>query len=825
MSLFDCIQRAMDDPEVKASRERGKRAQAMWKDLSGRYERQGYDRHMAEALAAEDTKAAFRKEAGETRHVYLARISNIRKQQGEVARAAKPDMIRKMEALDYQHRGLMRLFNAKLGAFLKEHHRDILGNVKNPAGLLDFVRERFGEPTGNASAKAISDAVGSALEDMRLMFNEAGGLIGKMDRYDIPHIHNRQAVTKAGFKGWRDAGLTRPDGTSRIDWTRMEDHLTGKPFQAEGRSEPPRDVQDALFKEMYGNITFGKESREAVYGRPKGTALYKQHSEQRVLHFKTADDWIEYNRLFGSGDPFKSIMSHAHKMARDISMMREFGPNPGLGADYRQQLWMEKARGNEALTKAAEADTNRGLRMFKVLAGSPMAESAMQDWIATFMSSTRHVLTSAFLDRAVIASMSDMNTMRLAAQSIGLNPGNVIGKQVGAMKSLSREELLRAGWVADTMSDAGTALARFQQDVAPSEIAERLSSASMRVQGLSQWTDRGRATFYQEFSGLLASQAGRPLNDVDEPLRSLLRKWNVTDDDWRAFTDPEAIFTAGNGATFAMPLHWRQVTSLDPQRADEIFFKMQGLAEEQMEIAVPTQSLLARSFVDPAAYDMPPGSIGYELIKSGLMFKSFAMTFTINQYRQMMARPTIPGRIGYAMNLAAGATILGALSLQIGDLLLGRDPQDMTNPMFWARAGMKGGAFGIVGDIVSTGQASWGGGFGSYVSGPMPQLAGDVWNLTFKNAYEFATGADTHFAEDISRFGKRYTPMGQTVAIGPALDRLFWDQLQLFLDPDSANALAKATKKTNNLYGRGTWWQPGDALPARAPDLLNALGQ
>ena len=660
------------------------------------------------------------------------------------------------------------------------------------------------------------------------MFNEAGGLIGKMERYDLPHIHNRQAVTRAGFKGWKDAGLTRPDGTSRIDWTRMEDHLTGKPFQPEGRSEPPKEVQDKLFLEMYGNIAFGKESREAVYGRPQGKALYKKHSEARVLHFKSADDWIEYNRLFGSGDPFKSIMSHAHRMAKDITLMREFGPNPGLGADYRQQLWMEKARGNEALTKAAEADTARGLRMFKVLSGSPMADSAMQDWIATFMSSARHVMTSAFLDRAVIASMSDMNTMRLAAQSMGMNPGNLIGKQIGALQSLSREELLRAGWVADTMSDAGTALARFQQEVAPADVAERLSSASMRAQGLSQWTDRARATFYQEFSGLLASQAGRTINDVDEPLRSLLRKHGVSEDDWRAFTDPETFFRADNGATFAMPLYWREATSLDRKRADEIFFKIQGIAEEQMEIAVPTQSILARSFVDPAAYDMPPGSIGYEVIKSGLMFKSFAMTFTLNQYRQLMAQPTIPGRIGYAFNLAAGATVMGALALQINDVLLGRDPQNMSpmdHPMFWARAAMKGGAFGIIGDIVSTGQASWGGGFASYVAGPAPQAVGDVWNLTFKNAYEFATGADTHFAEDVARFGKRYTPMGQTPVIGPALDRLFWDQLQLWLDPDSANALAKAAKKRSNLYGSGTFWQPGDPLPSRGPDLLNAIGR
>ena len=69
MSFWDCVGRAMDDPELGVSKERGQRAQEMWKELSDRYERSGYDRHMAEALAAEDAKAAFRKEAGDQRHV------------------------------------------------------------------------------------------------------------------------------------------------------------------------------------------------------------------------------------------------------------------------------------------------------------------------------------------------------------------------------------------------------------------------------------------------------------------------------------------------------------------------------------------------------------------------------------------------------------------------------------------------------------------------------------------------------------------------------------------------------------------------------------
>ena len=69
MSLWDCVQRAMDDEEIAANRARGERAQKMFRDLSDKYERDGHPRHAAEALAGDDVKEAFRREAGERRHV------------------------------------------------------------------------------------------------------------------------------------------------------------------------------------------------------------------------------------------------------------------------------------------------------------------------------------------------------------------------------------------------------------------------------------------------------------------------------------------------------------------------------------------------------------------------------------------------------------------------------------------------------------------------------------------------------------------------------------------------------------------------------------
>lgn len=829
MSFFDCVKDALDEGSIDS--ERGKRAQEMWKDRSDRYERQGHPRHMAEALAAEDVKASFKKEAGETRHVYLARVANMRKLQANVTRSKDLHRMqtRSVEQMDYEARALVRRFNGRLGRFLVENHRNLLGSLTKPAQMRNIVRELHGEATGDLSARALSEGIRDALEDMRLMFNEAGGVIGKLENWGLPHIHNRLAISRAGFDAWY------AEVAPRIDWTRIEDFQTGRPFQPEGGDPPTPEVQQRFLKDVWDNLAFGEGTDDAVYGRPQGKALYRRAAEHRTLHFKTADDWMEYNKRFGTGDPFKSLMTHVHKMARDIVALRNFGPNPHLGVEYQKQLALKEARkrGDVNLAERVASNGEHAMRMLRVAHGNARPETTFQHYMSTFLSSARHVMTSAFLDRAIVASIADVNSMRLAAETVGLNPKNVVATHARLVRDLAKrgvvtpEDALRMGWISDTLADPGAAMARFQMEVPPSEIAERLSSASMRLQGLSGWTDMARIAFQMEMSGLFASQAGKALDQVDMPLRGFLLKAGVTPEEWAAFTDPRFIYKTETGATFASPMYWREATDLDSVRADEIFAKIQGLVEEQTEYAVPTQSLLARGYADPAAYGLPPGSVPYEVMKSGLMFKSFVMTFTVNQMRRIQMHGGIKsaGGIKYGLNLAAGATVMGALALQLGEIIKGNDPQPMDSGMFWARAAMKGGGFGIVGDIVATGEASWGGGFASYVAGPVPQMIDDVWDLTFSNAIALASGEDTNFAKDLSRFGRRYTPMGQTPLLGPALDRMFFDQLQLFLDPESVQAMETNATRRENLFGNAEFWPSGSPTPTRAPSLSGLLGQ
>jgi len=821
MSFSDCIQTAVDAGEAKKAL--GEKAQKDWRDRSDTYERQGHPRHVAEYLAAEDVKASLKREAGAKRHVYTAKMANIRKQMAEVAATKKPetDMTDTMTRLDYTVRGLTDRFNGRLGRVLKEHHPDLLGRLTSPEQYGDVLRELHGEATGNAVARDFSIAIRDALEDMRILANEAGAIIGKLDDWGLPHFHDRLLVSKAGFENW-----ARDVQKAGIDWTRIEDHMTGKPFQAKDGQPPSEAIRTRFLREIYDNIAFGKESREAVYGRPKGTATYRQNAQPRVLTFKSADAWMNYNRRYGGGTPHAALMEHVSEMARNIALMRQFGPNPGLGAEYRAQLLAKRARdeGSEALAEKIAGNSKHALSMLRILSGPRAAGSVKKAMIARFFSTARHAMTSAFLDRAVFASVSDLNTMRLAASAMGINPVNLLSRHVKLMAGVGTDELLRAGHIANTLADPGAAFGRFQHEVQPAPWARVLSSTAMRIQGLSHWTDMGKMAMQWESAALFASQAGKALKDVDDPLRSLLVKHGITDTEWRHFTNPEHLFRSTDGATFADPMYWVEATDLPRKQAEEIFAKMQSFIEQRIERAVPTSDLWMRAFVEG---DLEPGTILYEAAQSGKMFKSFIMTYTVNQIREISGRGGLlsAGGASYAANLLAGATVLGAVGLQIGDMLLGRDPQDMTDPQFWARAMLKGGGLGIVGDLASTGLTSWGGGFPTYIAGPVPQALGDVFKLTAGNAVEFAKGEKTNFAKELGRFGKRYTPMGQTPLIGPAMDRMIWDQMQLFLDPASVSALVQSTRQRQKNYGQGEWYPQASGTPQRLPNFANALGQ
>lgn len=327
----------------------------------------------------------------------------------------------------------------------------------------------------------------------------------------------------------------------------------------------------------------------------------------------------------------------------------------------------------------------------------------------------------------------------------------------------------------------------------------------------------GRTAFRMEMTGLFARNAGRKLADVDPDIRDLMISRGVTADDWAEFSDPSIMFTAPNGAKFLSPTHWLHHTKLDPVRAEGIAIRMGSIIEEQVEFAVPTMSVRARAAVQGQA---KPGTLQGEIALSGLSFKSFAMSIWINQTARIMSRPTTSSKAKYAAEMLAAFTLMGAIGVQLKEMSKGNDPRPMDSAAFWGAAALQGGGLGIVGDLVSASTTRLGGGLPGYIGGPVVGIADQLGNLTLGNAMQGIRGEDMNFGRDLSRFVSSNTPVASSLwQTRAALDRMVFDQMQLMLDPEAARSFRTRASNRERDFGNKSFWQEGEMLPSRAPDL------
>lgn len=403
--------------------------------------------------------------------------------------------------------------------------------------------------------------------------------------------------------------------------------------------------------------------------------------------------------------------------------------------------------------------------------------------------------------------------------------GTVLSRAVQlASSGANRAEAARMGYVAETLADTGAAAGRFIAEQMTNEVVDRLTSFTIRASGLSFWTDTLKTAFRMEFAGYLAGNADRAWADIDAPLRRIFESRGISAQDWDLLRAPNARFTARNGADFLSPLHWLEhQTALPRAEAEGLALRLQMAIEEQLEYAVPTLRLEGRARVLGNA---APGTFGGEFLRSTAMFKAFALSLTIGQYRRFVSLPTRGDRAMYAAQMVAGLTLLGGLAVQLKELSKARDPRPMDTPQFWAAAFMQGGGVGIFGDFFSSETNRFGGGLASTLAGPVVGLLSSAINIPISNLVRAAAGEDTFVGRDVANFVRYNTFVVSSLWYQrSAFDRLVADQMQAFLDPEAEALWRRQERARQRDFGTATWWERGELLPYRAPDFSNIAGQ
>lgn len=833
-NIHDCLGIAQRAGTISAGRAAAARAQ--FRDLVARYETI-MPTHQAQAAAAADLKEATQRAARSRYHAVVNQLQAARRLKSIIEKSADP-AIALRNLLEYSDsagpagfrgesvRSLADAYvnhvNAMIGEVLERHGLNVAGGVRNQASFLNLIREAHGDASGDAGAKALADALGRAQEWLRQSFNAAGGDIGKIDRYGLPHTHDAAQLRLAGFDKWR------ADIEPLLDWSRITDLSTGRPFGAAG-AVPPRAASDRFLRDVFDGITTrGWDDRDPKFSTG-GAALYNQRAEHRVLHF-SAEGWLRYNKAYGGADPFSTMVNGLHGIARDIAEMRVLGPNPTAGLEFASQVAKKRAEtlaagGGQAAVKLAGRVSSTSVLVKAMLAEQNGSASVPVNaaW-ARFMSGTRAVITSTQLGSAVLSSVTDLGTITIAAKLVGMNLGNVLSRSARLMAShATQETAARMGYVAQSLADAGGGYSRFMGATLGGGIPQRLAGFTLRASGLTFLTDMNRTAFRMEFAGFLADNADRAFAAIDAPLRRILESRGITGADWDHLRAPAGRFRTPSGEDFITPFSWlEQQTALPRAEAEGLAMRLQMAIEEQLEFAVPTASLEGRARVLMGA---APGSIAGELLRSTLMYRGFSLSLMLNHYRRFMAQPTPLSKASYAAAIFGALFLLGAGAVQLKEIAKGRDPRPMDDRRFWMAALFQGGGLGIFGDFFASETSRVGGGIGETVAGPVAGLVGDLLGPVASNGMRAANGERTMFGRDVANLVRFNTPVASSLwPTRLAFDRIVADNLQRFLDPEAEAAWRRQERQRERDYSNTTWWERGELGPERAPNLASVRG-
>lgn len=698
------------------------------------------------------------------------------------------------------HQAVRGLLHAKIPEALKRFDRDLAGRTRNKADLNDMVDQLFAGKFEPGPAGELAQSVAEALEMARAMFNEAGGAIPKLERYGVPQAHDEVAIVATGFDEWR--AFLEP----RLDRARMISERTGKPMSDGELELMLRDVFEAM-------ETDGWSRREPNAGGG-GRALANRRAEKRYFHFTDGEAWREYQAKFGTGDAWSAVMGYIDGMSRDIALMRRFGPNPAAGLSYAQDLVRQAAgRSRDLATMRGSGSAIYDMdSMMMQFSGTSNAPSHGR--IALGLGTVRNLQTSAQLGGAILSAVADVNFARITAGFNGFSGAKLVAKHLGLLNPANgsdRQLAVRMGLVADEASSIMVAAQRYMGEVHGHQVSQRLADATLRLSGLSAWTQAGRWAFGMEFLGFMGDQAGKGFNELPAPLQRALTRHGLTTTDWDALA--AAPLTDHKGARY-----------LDPSRLTErdLAIKVLAMVKAETEFAVPSTSLYGKAKLTARN---APGSLMGEVIRNGAMYKSFGITLAMTHGRRMAMQTGWHAKLGYAANLILTATMMGALSLQLKDMAKGRDPREMDGAQFWMAAMMQGGGFGIFGDFLFADHNRFGGSLGATLAGPPVGLLEDIGKVTIGNLQQAMDGDPMNLGDDAMMMVEKYTPVASSLWYTRlATQRLLFDQMRRALDEErSQDRFKRQSRSANRDYGQEFWWTPGEAAPERAPDLANAV--
>jgi hypothetical protein len=703
-----------------------------------------------------------------------------------------------LEKAGYLHAlrvGVMRHLGEKLGltdpsgrqAFDRQWTRE----------LYELSKDQDGKPgiTGSKEALGVAQIIKKYQDRAKTNLNNAGGWIGDYQGYITKTSHDPAAIRAAGYDAWK------------------ADILKGLDLDKTFGGVADRDK---FLEGTYEALTTGVHLREGTQGfkEPAFSGpgnLAKRLSQERLLHFKDADSWLDYNSKYGRTSPLESIVNSLDRAARSEALMQRWGTNPRAEFQSDLKYLSQKFRKDAASVNALKR-SNQGLQnVFDFLDGT--ANMPHHELGAKISSTARLVESMAKLGMVAFTHLSSIpaKAAQLRYEGVGLLQGYgdafqsmVRGRGTGETREMA--DLLQAG----TEGMNRDILSRFEPDDTPAGTLSKLSNSFFKLSGLTYLLDAQKTGSKFVMARHLGSMIDREFGDLPEPTQRALIGFDITAKEWDALrTAPD--HPQLDGRTFLTPdaALRADVTVLPKTRGlggeagmrNQLALKLAAYYHDVADKGVITPGIRERAILGASQ----PGTILGEAQRFLMQFKAWPAA----AIRQGLGREIYGGQNKMAaaagiLHMALGSTITGYLAMTAKDLLKGRDPRDPTAATTWEAALMQGGGFGIMGDYLF-------GEFNRFGQNPAETVLGpvlgegftritDIWNRMKGDAVELADGGKPKqdISSELFRTALDNLPFINLFYSRMALNYLFLWQVQEALSPGYLRRYERTVEKQNH---------------------------
>lgn len=720
------------------------------------------------------------------------------------------------------------------------------GMVQDPLEQRDLMKAIRDEPTGKPQVDQAGATVRKVMDEALQQMQDAGININRLDDWHTPQPW-----------AWEKVGADREqfirDALDAIDPDRYINQ-DGSPMTAVEREKLVRASAETLG-------TNGSNKRAEKQGTGFSGTVGGSRNAPRQLFFKNAEAYSSMMDKYGSADNVHAmLLHHLNGVSRDIAAVRSFGRD----ADNFFPQMVEKAFTNDAkeVKGATPEKREKALQKLEKLKKRTLKEwqamrqpdhpGSMPGWVKVSQA-IRGLAGSTLLGSSTLSAIPDLQMAVGYSRLQGVARSKVLGNIGEGLNPANRKTISRLGIVVDGLESAAN---RFgSEELGPHGI--RFLNHVVHVgSGLRMW-DRGMA---HGVSASIMDMLGEHVSKtdyaaLDPKTAQYVEKRGITPDIWntwkladldtgqdgtRTMLTPDAIYDIPDAKL--QPLAEQRLAAREGKvTPDEVAKETRNLRAEAAqhligtalhEVQAGARGGAGSTVADQIGLMLDPGDRGtlrHELASWLLFLKQTPLgIFKTHMFDVPRGLDDWQSAMAYRAKFMAGSAALGALSLEVKNLVNGQDPEDLLTRKGLGKILVASGGLGMYGDFMFGDKGDHQNGALAKLLGPGATMIEDAINLGY-NAKTASVG-DAEGGESVRpdqigaqalRFARNYTaPLTRLWYVKAAFNHMVYDQLMNNLSPGYSDRVQQRMAQRN----QSSWWNSGETAPSRAPDLTKAFG-